>query len=73
MLGIHQLQKQRFLKNRANWTKSLVEANLSRELSLFLIKDELQDSLALQKRLFKKMKVENKESNIYKVLESRLQ
>ena len=73
MLGIHQLQKQRFLRNRANWTKSLVEANLSRELSLFLIKDELQDSLALQKRLFKKMKVENKESNIYKVLESRLQ
>ncbi len=73
MLGIHQLQKQRFLRNRANWTKSLVEANLGRELSLFLIKDELQDSLALQKRLFKKMKVENKESNIYKVLESRLQ
>ena len=73
MLGIHQLQKQRFLRNRANWTKSLIEANLSRELSLFLIKDELQDSLALQKRLFKKMKVENKESNIYKVLESRLQ
>lgn len=73
MLGIHQLQRQRFLRNRANWTKSLVEANLGRELSLFLIKDELQDSLALQKKLFKKMKVENKESNIYKVLESRLQ
>ena len=73
MLGIHQLQKQRFLRQRANWTKQLIEANPGKELSLFLLKDELQDSLALQKRLFKKMKIENKESNIYKVLETKLQ
>lgn len=73
MLGIHQLRKQRTLRNRANWTKQLVEANPTKELSLFLIKDELQDSLNAQKRLFKKIKVQNKESNIYKVLESRLQ
>lgn len=73
MLGIHQLRKQRTLRNRAQWTKQLVEANPTKELSLFLLKDELQDSLNAQKRLFKKIRVENKESNIYKVLESRLQ
>ena len=41
-------------------------------ISLFLIKDQLVDSLDLQKKLFNKMTVENKESNIYKVLESKL-
>ena len=59
MLGIHQLQKQRFLKKQANWTRDLIV-------------DQLVDSLDLQKKLFNKMTVENKESNIYKVLESKL-
>ena len=72
MLGIYQLRKQRYLQQRANWTKQLIEANPSREISLFLLKDELADSLAAQKRLFRKMNIQNKESNIYKVLESRL-
>ena len=47
-------------------------ANPRKEISLFLIKDQLVDSLDLQKKLFHKMAVENKESNIYKVLESKL-
>ena len=64
--------KQKYIQNRANWTKQLIEANPGKEVSMFLLKDELADSLAAQKRLFKKLIVENKESNIYKVLESRL-
>ena len=72
MLGIYQLRKQKYLQTRANWTKQLIEANPGKEVSMFLLKDELADSLAAQKRLFKKLIVENKESNIYKVLESRL-
>ena len=72
MLGIHQLQKQRFLKKQANWTKDLIVANPRKEISLFLLKDQLVDSLDLQKKLFNKMAIENKESNIYKVLESKL-
>lgn len=72
MLGIYQLRKQKYIQNRANWTKQLIEANPRKEVSMFLLKDELADSLAAQKRLFKKLIVENKESNIYKVLESRL-
>lgn len=72
VLGIHQLQKQRFLKKQANWTRDLIVANPRKEISLFLIKDQLVDSLDLQKKLFNKMTVENKESNIYKVLESKL-
>lgn len=72
MLGIYQLRKQKYLQQRANWTKQLIEANPTREISLFLLKDELADSLDAQRRLFKKMVIQNKESNIYKVLESRL-
>ena len=62
----------RHLKNRANWVKNLIEANPNQELSLFLLKDELRDSLDLQKRLFTKMNIPNKESNIYKNIESNL-
>ncbi|HAP17858.1 MAG TPA: hypothetical protein DCR38_08885, partial [Butyricimonas virosa] len=61
-----------FLKKQANWTRDLIVANPRKEISLFLIKDQLVDSLDLQKKLFNKMTVENKESNIYKVLESKL-
>lgn len=66
MLGICQLQRLRYIRQRANYAKQLIEANPTMELSLFLLKDELCDSLDLQKRLFKKMDVPNKESNIYK-------
>ena len=72
LVGVNQLKIQRFQKMRANWAKALIEANPGKELSLFLIKDELADSLDLQKRLFKKMMISNKESNIYKVLEEKL-
>lgn len=73
MLGIFHMQKNRHIKNRANWVKQLIEANPNQELSLFLLKDELRDSLDLQKRLFQKMEIPNKESNIYKNIEADLQ
>lgn len=73
MLGVHQLQRQRYVKARARYVKNLVEANPESELSLFLIKDELKDSVDLQKRLFKLLKVQNQESNIYKNLAATLQ
>lgn len=73
MLGIYRLQKQRYIRARANYAKTLIEANPGRELSLFLMKDELQDSLELQKRLFKTLSIQNKESNIYKNLAAELQ
>ncbi len=73
MLGVFILQRSRHIKSRANWVKQLIEANPNQELSLFLLKDELKDSTDLQKRLFKKMDVPNKESNIYKNLAASLQ
>lgn len=72
MMGIYQMRKSNQLKARENWTKSLIEANPGKEVTLFLIKDELVDNLDLQKSLFQKMTVQNKESNIYKVLEDKL-
>ncbi|MEG0795574.1 MAG: hypothetical protein RR397_03550 [Odoribacter sp.] len=73
MLGVYQWQRVRYVKARANYAKTLIEANPTRELSLFLLQDELRDSLDLQKKLFKQMAIENKESNVYKTLAGKLQ
>lgn len=73
MLGVYQLQKQRYIRARANYAKTLIEANPKLELSLFLLQDELRDSLDLQKRLFQKMEILNKESNVYKTIAEKLQ
>ena len=72
MLGVYQLQKQRYIRARANYAKTLIEANPKLELSLFLLQDELRDSLDLQKRLFQKMEILNKESNVYKTRAAKL-
>ncbi|WP_294142527.1 hypothetical protein [uncultured Sanguibacteroides sp.] len=72
LIGVNQLRIQRYLKMRANWAKALIEANPGKEVSLFILKDELVDSLDAQRALFKKMMIENKESNIYKILEDKL-
>ena len=72
LLGVHQLQRQRYIRARAKYVKNLIEVNPTMELSLFLLQDELKDSLDLQRELFKKLEIANKESNIYKVLESKL-
>ncbi|MGL5681854.1 MAG: hypothetical protein ACRDDZ_02210 [Marinifilaceae bacterium] len=72
MLEVHKMRKMRLDRARASFAKVNVEKNPSRELSLFLLKDELKDSLDLQKKLFKRMSVENRNSNIYTVLESQL-
>lgn len=73
MLGVFQLQRQRYIRARANYAKTLIEANPSQELSLFLLQDELRDSSDLQKQLFKLITVENKESNLYKTVAEKMQ
>lgn len=65
--------KGRYEYYRNVYIEKLIRKNLSHELSLVLIEEELKDSLALQKRLFKELTVENKNSNLYKTLEKRLQ
>lgn len=72
LLGVHFLRKQRLLGQRAETAKKMIELNPDQELALFLLKDELRDSLDAQKKLFKKITVANTESNVYKVLESKL-
>lgn len=66
MLGVFRLQKDRYLRYRANYAKTLIKANPESELSLFILRDELKDSLDLQKKIFHELKIANKESNIYK-------
>ena len=73
LLGVFQLQRQRYIRARANYVKNLIEANPTQELSLFLLQDELQDSTDLQKRLFKLINVPNKESNLYKTVAEKMQ
>ncbi|MDE6452546.1 MAG: hypothetical protein K2L23_09775 [Odoribacter sp.] len=72
-LGVLQMRRMHYIKARANYVKTLIEANPTQELSLFLLKDELRDSTDLQKRLFRKMNIPNKESNIYKNIAKQLQ
>ena len=73
LLGVHQLQRQRYIRARAKYVKNLIEVNPTIELSLFLLQDELKDSLDLQRELFKKLEIANKESNIYKTTAEKLQ
>ena len=73
LLGVHQLQRQRYIRARAKYVKNLIEVNPTMELSLFLLQDELKDSLDLQRELFKKLEISNKESNIYKTTAEKLQ
>lgn len=73
LLGVHQLQRQRYIRARAKYVKNLIEVNPTMELFLFLLQDELKDSLDLQRELFKKLEIANKESNIYKTTAEKLQ
>lgn len=73
LLGVHQLQRQRYICARAKYVKNLIEVNPTMELSLFLLQDELKDSLDLQRELFKKLEIANKESNVYKTTAEKLQ
>ena len=73
LLGVHQLQRQRYIRARVKYVKNLIEVNPTMELSLFLLQDELKDSLDLQRELFKKLEIANKESNIYKTTAEKLQ
>ena len=73
LLGVHQLQRQRYIRARAKYVNNLIEVNPTMELSLFLLQDELKDSLDLQRELFKKLEIANKESNVYKTTAEKLQ
>lgn len=57
---------------RDAYIKKLIRANLSHELSLVLIEEELKDSVQVQRQLFRELNIENKNSNLYKVLENKL-
>ena len=57
LLGVHQLQRQRYIRARAKYVKNLIEVNPTMELSLFLLQDELKDSLDLQRELFKRLPI----------------
>lgn len=65
--------KGHYERYRDAYIKKLIRANLSHELSLVLIEEELRDSLEVQKQLFHELKIENKNSNLYRILEKRLQ
>ncbi|MDR2130389.1 MAG: hypothetical protein LBP56_04370 [Odoribacteraceae bacterium] len=71
-LGILQSARQRLIGRRADYVKQLIGKNPTQELSLFLLKTELADSLNAQKKLFATLAIHNKESSIYKVLENQL-
>jgi hypothetical protein len=71
-LGRLQLERQRAIGRRAEYVKHMIRNNPRQELSLFLIRNELMDSLDAQRKLFHAMVIANKESNIYKLLERRL-
>lgn len=58
---------------RNAYIKKLIRTNLSHELSLVLIEEELKDSLEVQKQLFQELTIKNKNSNLYKILEQKLQ
>lgn len=72
-LGLLQASRQRLIGRRADYVKLLVSKNPTQDLSLFLLKNELADSLAACKKLFSTLAIPNKESNIYKILELQLQ
>lgn len=65
--------KGHYERYREAYIKKLIRANLSHELSLVLIEEELRDSVQVQRQLFYELNIENKNSNLYKVLENKLQ
>lgn len=65
--------KGHYERYRNAYVKKLVRANLSHELSLVLIEEELKDSVEVQRQLFHELTIENKNSNLYRVLENKLQ
>jgi hypothetical protein len=71
-IGIQQSSKQRVIGRRADYVKQLIGKNLEQDLSLFLLRNELVDSLNAQRKLFNRLAIPNKESNIYKILENQL-
>lgn len=73
MLANYRRRVEKYERYRFESIKKLVKANSEHELSLFLLWDELQDSVNVQKELFSGMTVENKKSNIYRLLMKRLQ
>ena len=64
------LQKNQAAKFR--YVKSLIEANPDMEIVMFVLKDFMKDSTNVQKEVFNKLKMENKASNIYMVLDAEL-
>lgn len=73
LLTNYRRRVEKYERYRYESIKKLVKANPEHELSLFLLWDELQDSVNVQKELFSGMTIENKKSNIYRLLMKKLQ
>ena len=54
------------------YVRKFIEANPDNDMMLFALKDYLKDSVDIQKEVFNSMKIVNKASNIYMVLDSEL-
>lgn len=72
LLVYNQNSLEKNLGARFRYVKSLIETNADMEIVLFVLKDMLKDSVNVQKEVFNKLKIENKGSNIYMVLDADL-
>ncbi len=72
LLVYNQNSLERNTSAKFKFVRKLVEINPDMEVSLFVLKDFLKDSVHVQKEVFNNMKIENKGSNIYMVLDADL-
>lgn len=75
--GIYTLKSYRwrlekFKKYRREYVEKLVALNPDRELSLFLIWDEMRDSVNSQRTAFETMEMGNRKSHIFRLIERKL-
>ena len=61
----------RYREYRIRYLEKLIRANPANELSLFILKEELEDT-ALKEELFGLLRIGNKESNVFQLLVSSL-
>ncbi|MDR1757042.1 MAG: hypothetical protein LBR65_08850 [Culturomica sp.] len=52
---------------KARWLEKLVQANPTNELSLFILKEQVEDP-RIRQELFKNIRIKNKKSNIFRLL-----
>lgn len=65
--------RERYRHYRYEYVKKLIRTNPSHELSLLLVEEELKDSIELQRQLFRELEIPDRKSDLYRVLEKKLQ